>query len=165
LNDPAEGGGRLLGEGVHFIDFLCGMLDADPVTVGAQGSTDGQNFVVTLRFPDDSLGTVIYTAQGDPGFAKERVEAFAGGGVAVLDDFRELAFSGMAGQSVKGKPDKGHAALLTNFGEAIQGKTDLAISGLDGLRATRIALAAYDSMRLGQTILLDEWMEDAETDA
>lgn len=162
LNDRAEGGGRLLGEGVHFIDFLCGMLDADPVTVGAQGSADGQNFVVTLRFPDDSLGTVIYAAQGDPGFAKERVEVFAGGGVAVLDDFRELTFSGMAGQSVKGKPDKGHAALLANFGGAIRGKADLAIIGLDGLRATRIALAAYDSMRLGQAIILDDWMEDSE---
>jgi len=165
LNDPAEGGGRLLGEGVHFIDFICGMLEADPVTVSGQGSADGQNFTLTMRFPDDSLGTVIYTAQGDPGFPKERVEVFAGGGVAVLDDFREVTFSKMVGQSIRGKADKGHAALLANFGEAIQGKADLAITGVDGLRATRIALAAANSIRSGQTIRLDEWVEDVGTDA
>ncbi len=157
LNDPVVGGGRLLGEGVHFIDFICGMLDADPLTVSAQGSADGQNFAITLRFPDDSLGVIIYTAQGDPAFPKERVEAFAGRGVAVLDDFKTLAFSGLSGRAVRGGPDKGHRGLLDNFGAAIRGEADLAVSGADGLRATRTALAALESIRTGQTVTLNGW--------
>jgi len=153
LNDPVEGGGRLIGEGVHFIDFICGLLDADPVSVSAQGSMDDQNFVIVMRFPDESLGTVIYSAQGDPHFPKERIEVFAGGGVAVLDDFRALSFTGIRGKPIKGNQDKGHRALLDNFGAAIRGETDLVITGGDGLRATRIALAAMDSMKTGQSIL------------
>jgi predicted dehydrogenase/threonine dehydrogenase-like Zn-dependent dehydrogenase len=154
LNDPLEGGGRLLGEGVHFIDFVCGMVDSAPQSVSAQASADGQDFALTIRFADESLGVVIYTAQGDPAFPKERVEAFTGGGVAVLDDFRSLRFTGMAGKGIDGKQDKGHRALLDNFGAAIQGKADLLVTGRDGLRATWIARAALDSIASGQTIHL-----------
>jgi predicted dehydrogenase/threonine dehydrogenase-like Zn-dependent dehydrogenase len=157
LNDPREGGGRLLGEGVHFFDFICGMLDAEPQTVSAQASAAGQDFAVTMRFADESLGLVIYTALGDPAFPKERVEVFAGGGVAVLDDFKSLDFVGLRGQAVKGGQDKGHRALLDNFGAAIRGKADLLVTGYDGLRATRIALAAMESIRTGQTITLRAW--------
>ena len=160
LNDPREGGGRLMGEGVHFIDFVCGMVEAEPVSVSAQGSSDGQDFVITIRFADESLGTVIYTARGDPAFPKERVEAFAGGGVAVLDDFRSLSLHGLRGQEIRGGQDKGHRALLDNFGRAIRGEADLIITGYDGLRATWIALAALESIRAGQTISLHEWAGD-----
>jgi len=165
LNDLNEGGGRLLGEGVHFADFVAGMIGGDPLAVSAQGSPDGQDFVITLRFADDSLGVVVYTGRGDPAFPKERVEAFAGGGVAVLDDFKTLAFSRMRGKAIRGGADKGHRALLENFGEAIQGRAALGIGGLDGLRATRIALAARDSMRSGETIDLRAWQESQAADS
>ncbi len=165
LNDLNEGGGRLLGEGVHFADFVAGMIGGDPLAVSAQGSPDGQDFAITLRFADDSLGMVIYTGRGDPAFPKERVEAFAGGGVAVLDDFKTLAFSRMRGKAIRGGADKGHRALLENFGEAIQGRAALGIGGLDGLRATRIALAARDSMRSGETIDLRAWQESQAADS
>ncbi len=148
LLDPVEGGGRLLGEGVHFIDFICGMVGASPTVVTAQGA--GQDFEITMRFPDGSLGIVIYTALGSVQFPKERVEAFAGGGVAVLDDFRSLAFTGMAGKTTRGAAqDKGQCALLENFGAAIRSEADLIVTGEDGLRATRIAVAALESMRTG----------------
>jgi predicted dehydrogenase/threonine dehydrogenase-like Zn-dependent dehydrogenase len=155
LNDPAVGGGRLIGEGVHFIDFICGMTGSSPVSVSAQASGDGQDWVVAMRFPGGSLGTVIYTARGDPAFPKERVEAFAGGGVAVLDDFKTLTFSGMVGGRVKGGQDKGHRALLDNFGAAVRGEADLTVTGADGLRATRIARAALASIASGAPVLLD----------
>jgi predicted dehydrogenase/threonine dehydrogenase-like Zn-dependent dehydrogenase len=153
LLDPVEGGGRLLGEGVHFIDFICGMVGASPTIVTAQGA--GQDFELAMRFLDGSLGVVLYTALGSVQFPKERVEVFAGGGVAVLDDFRSLALTGMAGKGIRGAAqDKGQRALLDNFGAAICSDTDLIVTCEDGLRATRIALAALESMRTGQAILL-----------
>jgi predicted dehydrogenase len=153
--DPVEGGGRLLGEGVHFIDFICGMLGSPPMAVMAQKVE--QDFELTMRFPYGSLGIVIYTALGSPQFPKERVEAFAGGGVAVLDDFRSLTFAGMSGRAMRrGGQDKGARALLDNFGAAIKGEADLLVTGDDGLRATRIALAALESARTGHVVELHD---------
>jgi predicted dehydrogenase/threonine dehydrogenase-like Zn-dependent dehydrogenase len=153
LLDPLEGGGRLLGEGVHFIDFLCGLIGGEPAHVSAEASHDGQDFALTMRFADGSLGTVIYTTQGDPAFPKERVEVFAGGGVAVLDDFRRLWLHGLPGRSIRGhRQDKGHRALLENFGAALRGQADLAIIAHDGLRATRVAEAALESIRNGHAV-------------
>jgi len=154
LNDPAQGGGRLMGEGVHFIDFVCGLLGQDPLGVTAQGSSDWQDFVLTMRFAGESLGVVIYSAQGDPAFPKERVEVFAGRGVAVLDDFRTLNFTGMRGSAVKGGQDKGHRALLENFGAAVRGQAELIVTGYDGLRATAVAEAAMRSIQTGQQVTL-----------
>ncbi len=157
LNDLGEGGGRLLGEGVHFIDFLCGMVDADPVSISAQGSPDWQEFSVSITFADGSLGTVLYSARGSSMFPKERVEVFAGRGVAVLEDFKTLTFTDMPGRAIKGAGDKGHAALLDNFVAAIRGQADLGVTGADGLRATRLALAAMHSIQAGQGIDLRRW--------
>lgn len=162
LNDPEQGGGRLLGEGVHFIDFVCGMIASDPLAVTALGSLDEQHVTLVIRFADESIGTVIYSPLGHTRFPKEQVEVFAGGGVAIVDDFKRLTFVGLRGEEHKGRQDKGHKALLNNFAQAIQGNDDLLINGYDGLRATRIALAARQSMRTNQTIDLTTWDEQAD---
>jgi predicted dehydrogenase len=36
LNDPLQGGGRLIGEVCHFVDFLCFLTDSSPVEVEAR---------------------------------------------------------------------------------------------------------------------------------
>lgn len=148
--DPEEGGGRILGEGVHFFDFCCWLLDADPVSIAASRlDGDGRrvrgedNLSVQLRFADGSLATVLYTCVGHLDLGKERVEAYRGGGGAALEDYRSLRFAGWPGKAARpGREDKGQYALMENFIGAIRGETALAVTGADGLRATRIALAA-----------------------
>jgi predicted dehydrogenase len=93
--DPAQGGGRLIGEGCHFVDFLTYLAGAAPVTASAHalpeiGKYRQDNVSMTFTFPDGSLGVVDYLANGDKSFPKERLEVFCGGSVAVLDDFRSL---------------------------------------------------------------------------
>lgn len=95
LHDPQQGGGRLIGEGCHFVDLLTFLVGAPPLRVCAHALPDGEkyhqdNFSLTLTFPDGSLGVVDYLANGDRSFPKERLEVFCGGRVAVLDDFRTL---------------------------------------------------------------------------
>ncbi|MFN8150903.1 MAG: Gfo/Idh/MocA family oxidoreductase [Solirubrobacterales bacterium] len=95
-NDPAVGGGRLLGEGCHFIDFLCDQAGADPLRVSARGfrsdpslplqATD--NFSLQLDFADGSVGTVAYAADSPTGPGKERFATSSPGAYAVIDDFR-----------------------------------------------------------------------------
>ena len=96
LNDLSIGGGRLKGEGCHFIDFLCDQAAGDPVSVSAHGfpseaglalvSTD--NFSVQVVFSDDSVGTLNYGANAPSGPGKERFEVIAQDAYGVIEDFK-----------------------------------------------------------------------------
>ncbi len=84
VNDPEQGGGRILGEVCHFVDFLCFLAGACPVevqaqTVGNPGQYSMDNVVATLKFANGTLGTISYLANGDKSASKERVEVFGGG--------------------------------------------------------------------------------------
>ena len=124
VNDPGIGGGRLRGEGCHFLDvlrFFCG----DPVTVstamiGGNGRTDlaeTGNFTVTVTFRNGSIGTLIYSAQGSPRLPKERIEIFSGNACCVIDDFKHAQiFSGETVLKTKLlQQDKGQSALIDAF--------------------------------------------------
>ena len=78
---------------------------------------------ITLRFEDGSLGTIHYFANGSKAFPKERVEAFAGGGVLQLDNFRSLRGFGWSGFSKMNlwRQDKGQRACAAAFLATVQG--------------------------------------------
>lgn len=159
--DPVEGGGRVVGEAVHFYDLCCWLLDADPVAVMADridsadegGETIAEdNLSTLLRFSDGSLATVVYSCLGHNPLPKERIEVFAGGGAVVIDDFTSVQFAGLPGQSVKkARQDKGQYGQLENFIQAIRGEAELSITAAHGVRATRIARQALASARGGET--------------
>jgi predicted dehydrogenase/threonine dehydrogenase-like Zn-dependent dehydrogenase len=95
--DPEVGGGRLVGEGCHFVDFICFLAGALPERVHAERiATPGESapnrdsVVLTLRLADGSIGTLHYLANGDPSLAKEYVEIFGARRSALLDNFRSL---------------------------------------------------------------------------
>ncbi len=126
--DLEQGGGRILGEVCHFVDFL-GFLCEHPVTsvtasvLPNAGRYANDNLAATLRFADGSMGTIVYTANGDKSFSKERVEVFAQGRVAVLDDFRELVTIRDGKRSTarsRLRVDKGHRGEWVAFAEAIR---------------------------------------------
>lgn len=129
--DPAVGGGRVIGEACHFVDlmaFLCGALPT-AVTCGglgpgrAEAAFDGRdNVSATIEFADGSIGTLVYTAMGDPAQAKERLEVFAGGKMAVLEDFRALVTTagGRKRSRKLARQEKGHAAEVEAFLEALR---------------------------------------------
>ncbi len=113
--DPAVGGGRLAGEGCHFVDlipFLAGSpiesLQAGKVPPGAGGPPRSDNFSLSLVMADGSLGSLLYTSLGDSSLPKERIEVHAGGASLVLDDFRDLWLHvGGSARKISGARDKG----------------------------------------------------------
>jgi predicted dehydrogenase/threonine dehydrogenase-like Zn-dependent dehydrogenase len=127
LHDPLQGGGRLVGEGCHFVDFLTFLVGAPPMTVVGQSLPDTgrynlDNVVLTYRFKDGSLGTLTYLANGDKSLPKERVEVFAGGRVAILNDFRSLetiANGRRRTQRTRLRQQKGHREEWEAFKNAI----------------------------------------------
>ena len=121
LHDPEEGGGRIIGEGCHFVDFCTALIGSDPVAVMANSiASDSRDVVahdsavITVQYADGSLATIQYLALGNRALAKERCEVFADGRSAVMDDFRTTRFYG-GGRSMHGKQAKGFAEEIDAF--------------------------------------------------
>lgn len=152
-HDPDQGGGRIIGEGCHFIDFITFLVGAAPVSVSAVALPNGgkyreDNASMTFTFPDGSIGVVDYLADGDKSFPKERVEVFCGGRVAVLDDFRKLEMVGDGRRkTVKGAQDKGWKDEWVAFAKAIRegGKPPVSYEQLIGV--TKASFVAVESIR------------------
>ena len=131
VNDPEQGGGRILGEVCHFVDFLCFLVGASPIEVQAQavgnpGQYNMDNIVATLKFANGSLGTISYLANGDKSSSKERIEVFGGGSSAVLEDFRRLELVRNGRKQItraRWRQNKGHQAEMQAFIDALRGKT------------------------------------------
>ncbi len=75
--DPAVGGGRVIGEACHFIDllrFLAGaaITHASADYLGGEEGKLGDTVNLNLRFADGSVGTVHYFANGHKDFPRRR---------------------------------------------------------------------------------------------
>jgi predicted dehydrogenase len=156
VHDPLVGGGRIVGEACHFVDFLGWLLGGRPRTVAAHvlpdgGRYRGDNMVITLAYPNGAVGVIEYLASGDRAIGKERVEVHGGGRSAVLTDFRTLELFRGGHRSVKRlrlRQDKGHRRECLLFAEAVRRGGPSPI-GLDDLvattRATFLAIASATS--------------------
>lgn len=157
LHDRAQGGGRIIGEGCHFVDFLTFLVGASPVSISAQslpdqGKYQQDNVEIQLRFPDGSLGIVTYLANGDKTVSKERVEVFCAGKVAVLDDFRNLTLT-RDGKSRKihspWSQDKGHFNAWQFFLQSIKTNASSPIPFQDIWGVTAATFAAVEALNSG----------------
>lgn len=163
LHDPQQGGGRIIGEGCHFIDLLTYLVGEPPVAVSAQGLPDAgryqeDNVVLSLHFADGSIGTLSYLANGDRALPKERLEVFTGGRVAILDDFRslEMTHNGRRRlQRTRWRQDKGHRGEWVAFARAIVGGGPAPIPYEQLFAVARTTFAAVESLRSGKTISIN----------
>ena len=141
--DPAEGGGRIIGEVCHFIDLMQFFTNAPPVSVYAESvsakspkTVNADSVFITLRFADGSNGVIAYLSEGDKALPKERVEIFGAGKSFVIDDFRN------------GKvQDKGQRSQIQRICDTLRDGGPAPIT-LDELAATtRATFRVLDSLR------------------
>jgi len=153
LLNPVEGGGRITGEGCHFIDYLQFVTGARPVSVYAvsmDGKTreEAQNVQITINFSDGSIGNIAYIADGDPSFSREYVEVFGGGRVAVIDDFKRLTLSAKGKKKVhtlRGK-DMGYAGEISEVIKTLKDGKAAPISFAELVATTLTTFAVNDSL-------------------
>jgi polar amino acid transport system substrate-binding protein len=160
IQDPVEGGGRIIGEVCHFIDlmqFLTGSLVVrvfvEAVSSRSHAVTDADSVFITLKFGDGSNASIAYLAEGDKSIAKERVEIFGGGKTCVIDDFIETSThsDGKQERSRSSKQDKGQAEQVRRVCEAVLNGGEPPIA-LDDLAATtRATFRIIASLRSGES--------------
>lgn len=156
IQDPSVGGGRIIGEACHLIDlmrFLAGhpIVSVDARRIGNVPTVEvaEDKATITLGFADGSMGTVHYFANGGKSFPKERFEVFAGDSVLQLNNFRKLQGFGVPGfKSMSSwKQDKGHAAGVAAFLNAIETGAPSPIPCDEILEVSRVAIQAAEQLR------------------
>jgi polar amino acid transport system substrate-binding protein len=156
MQDPVEGGGRIIGEACHFIDLLQYLAGAPPVylfaeSISAKSSkiVDADSIFITLRFADGSNGCVAYLSEGDKSLAKERVEIFGGGRAFVLDDFRRATLykDGREEQVALKAQDKGQQEQVRVVCASVLQGGAAPISYDELAATTRATFRVLDSLR------------------
>jgi polar amino acid transport system substrate-binding protein len=98
IQDMEIGGGRIIGEACHFIDYLTFLNGSLPTKVSAQALPDpnGLNDTVNImiQFENGSTGVIAYYANGSKELPKEYIEVFCMGSTAIISDFKELKIYG-----------------------------------------------------------------------
>lgn len=160
VNDPQQGGGRIISEVCHFVDLLAFLAGSAPVEVSTRslpnnGDYSDDNVMISLQFANGSLGTIDYLANGDRTYSKERVEVFGGKSTAVLEDFRllELVQNGKK-QVIRSRfrQDKGHLGEWRAFVNSIRSGGHPPIAFEEIIATTLATFAAVSSRSAGKSV-------------
>jgi len=155
IQDMELGGGRIIGEACHFIDYLTYINGSLPTKITAQALPDpnGLNDTVNIlvQFKNGSTGVVAYYANGAKDLTKEYIEIFSAGTTAILSDFKELKIYG------KGKPfkkklfnqDKGQKQMVEAFFYGLLETGEAPIPFGEIYAVTKAAFDVLESIRQG----------------
>ncbi len=153
IQDLEIGGGRILGEVCHFIDFFTFVSGSYPTKISAVSLTDQNNLNDTvnilIKFKNGSTGVIGYYANGGKSMPKEYIEIFSCGQSAILNDFKELRIYG------KGKPkniklfnqNKGQKEMIEAFIDCLLKDGGSPISFDEIISVTKASFRVLDSIK------------------
>jgi len=166
VHDPAQGGGRIIGEGCHFIDLCIFLTDSKPVSIQTLGlpnlgKYNDDNVVINMVFANGSISTIEYLANGDKSVEKETLEIFSGGRVVQLFDYRKLLLTADGKKTrfqSRLNQDKGHLTAWQSFVNSIETNIDAPIAFDELFESSLVTIAAAESLRTKQTIIIDDYL-------
>ena len=126
--DESKGGGRIIGEAVHFIDtiqYLDGseLVDLKVSYAANPAYPKKDNAVITLRFSSGAVGNIVYTSMGSKKYPKEQLRVFSNGAVYEMDNYVGLTKYGSGKKKeVKLKQDKGIGSEYRYIFDVLRGK-------------------------------------------
>lgn len=154
--DPAVGGGRIIGEACHYIDLMRFLAGSEITGFNAtkMGDVPGVEITedkasITLTFADGSFGTILYFANGGKAFPKERIEVFASNAALQLDNFKTLHSYDWPGFKTKRlfSQDKGQKACAEAFVKAINEGKATPIPANEIFEVSRVSIQVAESLR------------------
>lgn len=166
--DPKEGGGRIIGEVCHFVDFINYIVGKNPVRVSAEALTGAETnssstdtVSILIKYEDGSVGTINYWANGDRAYPKERIEIFGNQSIFVIDNFRkaEWARNGKRGKKkMRFSQGKGHREELEAFVQTILHGEPSPIDFNEAVISTLTTFKVNESLNAGAPVVVSgEW--------
>ena len=161
VHDLEAGGGRIVGEACHYVDFITYLTSSKVVEVsmhamGTDPKENTDNASIHLKYENGSLGVINYFSNGHKSYSKERLEIYYQSKNLIMDNFRRLdgfGFGrGYSSKILKTKQDKGHNKqfeLLTKRWE--EGGEPL-IPFDEIVNTTKATFAAIESLKQNKPI-------------
>ncbi len=151
-SDRSQGGGRLLGHAVHFIDLARFLVDSPFERVEAEGlAGNPENLLIGMAFADGSRAVVHYCPTGDPRLLGEQVWVAGGGLTAWVNNWAalEIRADGETLSQSLPVPDKGFRAELDSFLEAVRNGAPTDVMRADEqFEVARHAIRAADGLKV-----------------
>ena len=169
VQDPTVGGGRIIGEVCHFVDFINYIVDEEIISIYAESMpidnktvNNLDNIAVTMKYRNGSLSILTYTSLGDNALEKELIEIYTAGHVIVINDFKSAEFYGFPEKGIKlQKQDKGFINEMTEFQRKIRGQPSNSVSVIDGVKSTLCTLKILESIEKNSVLRIncDDYLE------
>ena len=149
------GGGRNIGEACHIYDLFTYLTESEIEKVSAFSISSGtekylknDNFTVNLKFKDDSVCNLIYTALGTKEYPKEQMKIYFDGKLIYLNDYKEMKVFGAKVKGLKMRQNKGHFSEIEEFAQAIKNGSGYPIPLWQLIQATKISFEVEKQIRL-----------------
>ena len=155
IQDSEIGGGRVIGEVCHFIDYLTFMNGSIPIKISASAIPDANNLNDTLnilvQFKNGSSGVIAYYANGSKSMAKEYVEVFSEGQSAILNDFKELKIyvKGSLKRTKLFNQNKGQKEMVKAYFSDLLGNGEQTIPFEEVIAVTKASFKVIESIKCG----------------
>lgn len=145
--DESKGGGRIIGEAIHFVDtimFLDGseLVDLEVSFADNPGYPKKDNAIISLRFASGAIGTIIYTSMGSKKYPKEQLRVFSNGSIYEMNNYVSMVKYGAGKKNIiKIKQDKGFEKEYLMIADVLTGKRQNNVIE-DALKAHKMLLTS-----------------------
>jgi predicted dehydrogenase len=160
IQDSEIGGGRILGEVCHFVDYLTYINGSLPISVYAAAMTQPSNLndvlTVSLAYQNGSIGSISYFANGSKSLPKENIKIYSHGHTMVLNDFKEVTSYGSGKPKTKKMmiQDKGQKNGVRLFLEAVKDGKECPIPVQEIFSSAEVCFGILESLRTKQVIAI-----------
>ena len=176
-------GGTFMNQCIHNIDLLNWMIDSEIDTVYSIANTfsrkiEGEDYgVILIQYKNGKIGTIEGSVITYPKNLEETLTIVGERGTVVIggtavnkvdtwrvDGDKEEDFKKVDCGDPNSIYGYGHEALYKDFIESIEENREPLVSGIDGMLAVKIILAAYKSRKTGMPIKFSEFKEFSTLD-
>ncbi len=126
--DEKIGGGRIIGEAIHFIDVIQYLDGSELESLEVKFARNdaypkNDNALISLKFSSGAIGNIIYTSMGSKKYPKEQLRVFSNGQVYEMDNYIKMnQYGNVKNSKVKLRQDKGIKDEYKYIYDVLKGK-------------------------------------------
>ncbi len=164
IQDKESGGGRIVGEVCHFVDYAIYLTGSEVINVFASSISNSDVSIpnedsvhIQLMFKNGSIATIQYLCDGSRKVEKEWIEVTGDGKMYQVNDFKKgIQYSGSKKETFyTGKQNKGYKNEIDSFINAILSTHEHPININEIIHGMDVSFAILESLRKQKVIQIN----------